>query len=279
MSSRIKKTEFVKPELTVQELSTALYHANQKLEKANRELLQSQKELTEIYVNISHDLRSPITAIRNSIEYLASLDVMDVQELTGTIKMMYGKVNYLEQLINDMFLLSAINSTRKVLHREAVNIGMFLEEFFFSCDADRKYASRRLFLQVPENFPYMVTIDCRMITRVLDNLFTNALKYSQEGASITLSAQWNEDDTVLVTVKDTGCGIAREHLTKIFNRTYMVAEARTPGQLSGCGLGLAIAKAAIESHDGRIWCESEPGKGSSFKFTLPAERIPDTTDL
>lgn len=275
MNKKPERTRFIKPELGVEELSTALYHTNQKLEKANKELLQSQKELTEIYVNISHDLRSPITSIRNSIDYMTSLDLLDTKELMDTIKLINNKVNYLEHLINDMFLLSVINSTKKAIENETVNIGIFLEEFFFSCDADSRYAKRNLYLKVPENFPYLVSADCHMLLRVLDNLFTNALKYSQEGASITLSADRIENN-VLISVSDTGIGIAKEHLTKIFNRTYMVAAARTPGMMSGCGLGLTIAKAIVENHNGRIWCESEYGKGSSFRFTLPTARLSDT---
>lgn len=269
MNSQPSKTEFVKPELTVEELSIALYRTNQKLEQTNEELLHSQKELNEIFVNISHDLRSPITAIRNYMEYLFSIDSLDTEEVLQTIKLMYHKVDYLEQLISDVFLLSSIDSSRKVLQFETVNVGIFLEDFFFNCDADLKYAKRRLCLYVPEDFPYMVSIDCRMLLRVLDNLFSNALKYSAEEASITLSAELIENKTILISVADTGFGVADEHLAKIFDRTYMVSSARTPGQFSGCGLGLAIAKTVIENHDGKIWCESELGKGSIFKFTLP----------
>ncbi|HWT76659.1 MAG TPA: HAMP domain-containing sensor histidine kinase [Mobilitalea sp.] len=263
------KTEFVKPELTVEELSTALYQANLKLEKMNKELAQSQKELSEIYVNISHDLRSPVTALRNFLDYLQSLDSKDCEEYGRTVKLMSDRIHYMEQLINDTFLLSAINSSQKILQLETVNMGIYLEDFFYSCEADRKYGKRRLVLEVPEYFPYQAAIDCRMIYRVLDNLSTNALKYSHEGAVITLSADILDKEEILVTVSDTGIGIAREHLTKIFNRTYMVSPARTPGQITGCGMGLAIVKAIIESHKGRVWCESEPGKGSRFRFTLP----------
>jgi signal transduction histidine kinase len=269
MNTKPVKTEFIKPELTVEELSIALYNVNQKLAQTNVELLQSQKELAEIFENISHDLRSPITAIRNSIEYLLSLNSLDPKEVLQTIKLMYRRVDYLDQLISDVFLLSSIDSSKKVLQFQTINIGIFLEDFFFTCEADRKYAKRRLCLNVPEDFPYMVSIDGRMLLRVLDNLFSNALKYSDDEATITLSAAFIEDNTIHLSVADTGYGIAKEHLAKIFDRTYMVSSARTPGQFSGCGLGLAIAKTVIENHGGIIWCESELGKGSIFKFTLP----------
>jgi signal transduction histidine kinase len=263
------KTEFVKPELTVEDLSIALYHSNIKLDKANKELLQSKKELSEIYVNISHDLRSPVTAIRNTLEYLLLLDNLDMEEVQRLMKLMYGRVNYLEQLINDTFLLSAISSSSKVLHFENIKIGIFLEDFYYGCEVDNKYVDRRLSLEVPDNFPYIALIDTQMIYRVLDNLFTNALKYSTKDDAITLSVELIEEKKILITVADTGIGIAKEHLSMIFDRTYMVSRARTPGDFNGCGLGLSIAKAIVESHDGRIWCESKLGEGSCFRFTLP----------
>jgi len=269
MSAKPKKAVFVKPELTVVELSIALYNANQKLEQTNKELVQIQKEQAEVYANISHDLRSPITAIKNSMEYLLTLDTFDSENFLPTINLMHCRVNYLEQLINDVFLLSSIDSSKNNLQFETVNIGMFLEDFFFSCDADRKYSKRRLYLNVPEDFPYLVSIDCRMLLRVMDNLFSNALKYSSDESSITLSVISTQNNTILISVADTGFGIATEHFNIIFDRSYMVSSARTPGQFSGCGLGLAIAKSVIDNHGGNIWCESELGKGSIFKFTLP----------
>jgi signal transduction histidine kinase len=265
------KAEFVKPELSVEELSIALYQANRKLEQSNKELLHSRQELTEVFVNISHDLRSPVTAIRNSVEYLLSQEELDTEEVLPILQLVNRRVDYLEQLISDVFLLSSIDSSKKIMKLETVNIGMFLEEFFFGCEADHKYAKRRLNLKVPEDFGYMVSIDCKLMMRVMDNLFTNALKYSSEDSSIILSASYSEEK-VTISIKDTGFGIAEEHLSRIFDRTYMVSSSRTPGQMSGCGLGLAISKSIVENHGGTIWCESEPGIGSTFRFTLPIIR-------
>ncbi|MHB8128942.1 MAG: sensor histidine kinase, partial [Mobilitalea sp.] len=237
MNRSARKIEYVKPELAVQELSLALYQANKKLKISNEELLLSKKELTEVFANISHDLRSPITAIRNSLEYILSMDSLEGEDVLSVIHLMYRRVDYLEQLISDIFILSAIDSSHKIFCFDTVNIGMFLEDFYFSCDADRKYAKRQLSLKVPESFPFMVSIDCKMMLRVLDNLFTNAFNYSEDQACVILSAEYNEKNTILISVTDTGYGIAGEHLSKIFDRTYKVESARTPGQSSSCGLG------------------------------------------
>lgn len=266
MNRRAGKTEYIKPELTVEELSIALYQVSKKLKASNEELLQSQKELAEVFANISHDLRSPITAIRSSMDYILSLDSFDKEELLAVINLMHRRVDYLEQLINDIFLLSSIDSSHRVFRFESIEIGPFLEDFYYCCEADKKYSKRKLFMNVPEHFPYRVSMDCKMMLRVLDNLFTNALNYSKDGDSITLSASYSEN-RVIICVSDTGIGIEKENITKIFKRTYMVSSARTPGQ--GCGLGLSIAKAIIDNHGGKIRCESEFGKGSNFIILLP----------
>ena len=105
--------------------------------------------------------------------------------------------------------------------------------------------------------------------RVLDNLFTNALKYSLEDATITLGAMLSSDKkNVIIFVRDTGIGIPASSIQKIFERSYMVSSARTPSS-SGTGLGLSIAKTIIERHNGDIWCESKEGHGSTFYLSLP----------
>lgn len=273
--STTNKQPFIKPELTVEELSLALYEANQNLSQKNKELdeanhkLQlSQQELLDLYTNLSHDLRSPITAIHNSVEYLLSLPNLCTNETSSILTLLMSRIFYLEQMVNDMFLLSSLDSHSKELHLETLSIGLFLEEFFFNCEADLKYEQRTLILSVPTNYPYQVSIDCPLLFRVLDNLFTNALKYSDVDSSITLSVS-HTNQFVTISVSDTGIGIAQEDCERIFDRAYMVSTSRTPSVSSGCGLGLSIAKSIIERHHGKIWCVSEPGKGSTFSFTLP----------
>ncbi|WP_455718320.1 sensor histidine kinase [Anaerosporobacter sp.] len=264
-----QKVPFITPELTVEELTQALYDTSLRLQHTNQELLQSQKEQQEIFTNVSHDLRSPITAIRNSVEYLLSSEKLDEVETNNILQIVLRRIDFLEQLINDVFLLTSIDSTQKTFSFEPINIGMLLEDFFFTCCEDRNYSACKLDLNVPAHFPYQVLADGKMLVRVLDNLFTNALKYSDGDLTITLSACTIDNTTIKITVSDTGMGIAKDHIEKIFNRTYMVANSRTPSTATGCGLGLSIAKSIIEKHNGQIWCESDLGKGSEFSFSLP----------
>ena len=263
------KETFISPELTVEELTKALYQANLDLDESNRVLRKTQKERCEIFSNLSHDLRSPITAIRSSIEYLQSLQTFSPDEVLSVLSLILRKSIQLEQLINDMFLFASLEASEITFHYESLNLGMFLEEFFYSCELDSNYSTCHLSNHVPVSFPYEVSIDPKLMERVLDNLFTNARKYSSTPASITLNAKPLDNHLVEVEVKDTGIGIAKEYLEKIFDRSYMVSAARTPDNRSGCGLGLSIARSIIEHHGGTIWCESTLGQGSSFFFTLP----------
>lgn len=263
-----KKNTFSKPELNTEDLSIALYNVTQKLERANALLEESHKQKDMLFSNISHDLRSPITAIRNSIEYLLSLEEIDKEELTSSLKLMERRSIYLEHLINDVFLLASIDINENMFHEENLNLTYILEDFYFMVAEDNRYETRNLHLDVPEDFECMVSVDSKMLLRVLDNLFTNALKYSHEGASITLNA-YKDDTYAHILVSDTGIGIEAEHLSEIFEPSYMVESARTPSSTTGTGLGLAIVKAIVSHFGGTIWCESIPSEGSTFHFTIP----------
>lgn len=262
------KRLYHKPKLTVDELSAALYVANEELRKKNEELVMMERSRSEMFANISHDLRSPITAIRSAIEYASSLSVLDQEVLLQTFQLITTRIVSLEGLINDIFLMTTLDNRSIEFDMETVPIGPILEEYFYSCEADVKYQERKLLLDVPERFDVKVKIDTPRMIRVLDNLFTNALKYSSDGDQIELGAKQVEEE-IIIWIKDTGMGISNEYIEKIFERCFTISTARTPKSNTGSGLGLAIAKLIIDRHEGRIWCESEVGMGSTFFLALP----------
>lgn len=265
-----KKNEFIPPQLTVEELSEALFTTNLKLEQTNQTLLKAQKERLEFFSNLSHDLRSPITALHSSMDYLALLLRDDTKdpEVFDTLNLMEKRMSYLEKIVNDIFLLSSLDASLKQFHYEEVPISCFLEDFYYSCEADSKYHNRQLSLKVPYLPGCMVHVDTHMLSRVLDNLFCNALKYSNDHDSICLSLE-KISDSVCISVSDSGIGIAPENVERIFERTFQESDARTPGSQSGCGLGLSIVKLIVEQMGGHINCKSTLQKGSTFSFTLP----------
>ena len=139
-----KKIPFSKPELSVEELSHALYEANKKLYAANHELQRQEQNRLEFYANISHDLRAPVTAISNSIEYMLAADNMSQNELKENLMIIQKRTSYIKQLINDIFLLSSLDSSDNKVHKEAVDIRFFLEDYFYMCDADSNYKNATL---------------------------------------------------------------------------------------------------------------------------------------
>jgi len=268
MNYEATKIAFAKPELTVEDLTIALHQANLKLIESNKKLVQSEKKRSELLVNLSHDLRSPITTLQGYVEYLLTYDHLEEQEVFLTLNQMHNKILTLDYLLNEMLMITSLDSFHDSISLQPVQIGSYLSEFFNSCKEDKKYAQRRLSFRVPEHFPYFAMLNPKMFLRVLDNLFTNALKYSSLNDEIILEADLYERE-VIISVTDTGIGIDQKYLTLIFDRTFMISDSRTPEQSMGCGLGLSIAASIMEKHHGKIWCESTLGKGSTFYLSLP----------
>ncbi len=268
MNDDSKKSTFIRPELTVEDLTIALHQANLKLTETNRRLVESEKKRTELLANISHDLRSPITTLQGYVEYLLTFKKLDETEVYFTLQQMHKKFQTLDYLLNEMLLITTLDSSEEKIELIPMQIKDYLLDFYHSYQNDKKYAKRRLSIFIPEDFPYFALLNPKMFFSVLDNLYVNALKFSSENDEIILEARLLGKDIILA-VTDTGIGIDQKHLTRIFERTYMISDSRTPEQSMGCGLGLSIAASILEKHKGRIWCESTLGKGSTFYLSLP----------
>lgn len=268
-----KKNQFHAPQIeseTIESLSEKLLATTVELTRANKELLQLQKERGEMLSNISHDLRAPITAIRSALDYLKSGQNLSSEDLTATIALLDRRTKNLEDLVQDMYYLFCVEDTSKELSPEEVDAGLFLEEFFYDALADHRYDSHDMRLELPASFSCLIKIDIQKFIRVLDNLFTNAAKYTQPGSRITLGASQTPDKRSLqIFVSDNGPGIPEDALPHIFNRTYTVSSARTPGVSGGSGLGLSIVKAIVERLGGTIECRNQTEGGCIFLILLP----------
>ena len=262
------KNHFEKPELSVKELSRALYQSNMELQNANLKLVEQERQRLEFYANISHDLRAPITALSNSVEYMLSYPEISSSEIMDNLKVMQKRIDYMKNLIQDIFLLSSLDSSDTKVHKEQVDMRFFLEDFFYLCCDDSRFQDADLRLNLPEDMNITMRIDPVLMHRVLANLFDNALKYSHPPAYIELGAVLDEH-FLSIYVQDHGIGIADENLQKIFDRSYMVQQSRTPGADASSGFGLSIVKSVIEHHNGTITCESKLNKGSRFIIKLP----------
>lgn len=272
----MKKTTFESPGIeseTIEKLSRQLLQTTQELYRTNEQLQKEQARRKEMLANISHDLRAPITAIRGCIDYLISDRDLSEEDLKSSLQLIDRRTRTLENLIQDMYFLFCVEDTSKDFTYETVDALPFLEEYFYDNLYDSRYDDKDMQLDIPSDLNCKISIDIQKLIRVLDNLFTNAAKYSDPGASITLSAHMACSDTassmLAIQVIDTGIGIPQEALAHIFDRTYTVSSARTPESASGSGLGLSIAAAIIERHGGSISCQSKEGAGSTFSILLP----------
>jgi two-component system phosphate regulon sensor histidine kinase PhoR len=217
----------------------------------------------DFVANISHELRTPLASIRLLVDTLQSGALADPKLASDMLGKISVEVDALAQLARELLDLAMIESGQMPLKLEPTDLHDLAQaqvERFMT-----RAKQKRLALVMNITPGICALADGEMISRVLSNLLHNAIKFTPADGHITASAQV-DGDNVIVSVADTGSGIPTEALTRIFERFYKVDRAR--GQ-SGTGLGLAIARHIVEGHGGRIWAESEPGHGATFRFTLP----------
>ena len=253
---------------SITSLSKKLLFVTEELQKSNLELQTVQKERSDMLANLSHDLRAPVTAIRGAVDYLLADPDCSAEERTSILQLVDRRTKVLENLINDMYDLFCVESSNRPLSLQTVAAAPFLEEYFYSSILDSRYDSHDMQLHLPEDLDCCISIDVDKIIRVLDNLMTNAAKYSEPDTPIILKAEVIEN-FLQISVIDQGIGIPEDALDRVFCRTYTVSSSRTPGSPTGSGLGLSIAKAIAEKHQGTIKCTSTQGQGSTFTLSLP----------
>jgi len=211
--------------------------------------------------NVSHELRTPLTAVRGLLEPLSDGMVKDEETRQRYYDIMLHEVMRLSRLITDLLELSRLQSGREHMDVSAVDLQELLEEIQMNYQIEAEQRGIQLLLKT-DQLPYAMT-DRDRIEQILVILIDNAMRYTPEGGTITLSAKVGE--AIVVSVTDTGCGIAADELPHLFERFYKVDKSRKEG---GTGLGLSIAKQIIDQLGEQITVESVLGKGTSFHFTL-----------
>lgn len=223
------------------------------------------QERREFVANVSHELRTPLTTMRSYLEALTDGAWQDKEIAPKFLQVTQDETERMIRLVNDLLQLSKLDSTEYRLMKDWVNFTELFNRIIdrFEMSKSQKVTFKRTFI----NKERFVFIDEDKITQVLDNMISNALKYSPEGGTVTYRIKESRDQ-ILVSISDEGVGIPKENIKKIFDRFYRVDKARSR-KLGGTGLGLAIAKEMIYAHDGHIWAKSEEGKGTTVYFTLP----------
>ncbi|EOR25761.1 MULTISPECIES: cell wall metabolism sensor histidine kinase WalK [Niallia] len=222
-------------------------------------------ERKEFVANVSHELRTPLTTMRSYVEALYDGAWKDEELAPKFLNVTQNETERMIRLVNDLLQLSKLDSRDYQLNKELVDFIVFYNRIIDRFELTKQ--QNVIFLRKLPKKAAFVEIDEDKLTQVLDNIISNALKYSPEGGKITFSIK-EQEQQIIVSVSDNGVGIPKENIDKIFDRFYRVDKARTR-KLGGTGLGLAIAKEMVEAHGGRIWASSKEGKGTKISFTLP----------
>lgn len=235
------------------------------------ELRRLERVRRDFVANVSHEFRTPLTAIQGFAETLLAGAIDDAQNRVRFLEIILEHARRLARLTEDLLRLSQMDSDRLELEIDEVSVSQIVDSCLATAQHRALENGLELSVKVPSNLP-TVAGDRRRLAEVLQNLLDNARQYTLPGGEIVLSAEAHELEVVF-TVSDTGIGIPRTDQSRIFERFYRVDAARSR-EAGGTGLGLAIAKHLIEAQGGRIWVESELGKGSHFHFSVPIFDVP-----
>ncbi|MEA3327036.1 MAG: ATP-binding protein [Chloroflexota bacterium] len=214
--------------------------------------------------NVSHELRTPLASMKALAETLQEGALEDPPAARRFLLRMETEIDNLTQLVNELLELSRIESGKVPLSFHRIQPCELLKPAVERMSLQAERAGLVLTLECPSELP-VVFADPDRISQVMINLIHNAIKFTPPGGKITVSA-YQDVNFIVFFVRDSGVGIARKDLGRIFERFYKADRARAGG---GTGLGLSIARHMIESHGGYIWAESEDGVGSTFYFSLP----------
>ena len=250
-----------------QTLERKIQERTHELAEANEQLIRLNKAKSDFVSAVSHELRTPLAAVKGYASLLSSGQFGPlVPPQAERLAKIEKHADLLTSLINNLLDIARIESGRVTMASRAINTQELLTTVW---DVIKPQAdAKRIRLHTSLDGVTQLLGDPTHLPRVFVNLLSNAVKYTPEGGVITLSLQLNASG-VVATVEDTGCGIAPEELPKLFQEFYRIANPVNE-QVRGTGLGLALVKRIVEAHHGTLSVASEPGRGSTFSFTLPA---------
>jgi two-component system phosphate regulon sensor histidine kinase PhoR len=230
------------------------------------ELRKLERVRRDFVANVSHEFKTPLTAIQGFAETLLAGALDDPQNRLRFLEIILEHSRRLARLTDDLLKLSKMDADRLELEIRRLTVSQFVESCIETTQRTAAEKDLRVSVNLQEPLPD-IAADRRRLAEVLQNLLDNAMQYTPAGGRIMVSASANGTE-VTFTVSDTGIGIPQADQSRIFERFYRVDVARSR-EVGGTGLGLSISKHLVESHGGRIWVQSEVGHGSQFYFTVP----------
>ncbi|MEV2966792.1 cell wall metabolism sensor histidine kinase WalK [Paenibacillus larvae] len=226
-----------------------------------------ERSRKEFVANVSHELRTPLTTIKSYLEALGDGAIEDPQLSERFLGVTRNETERMIRLVTDLLHLSRLDSNQATLVKTPTNISDMLEEVADRFAVQSRQRKIRIDVSVDARVG-SISIDRDKIDQVLDNLLSNAIKYTADEGIVRIQANRLDHDWVEISVEDTGIGIPKKDLSRIFERFYRVDKARSRN-MGGTGLGLSIAREIVKAHGGSIQLESEYNVGTRVSFTLP----------
>ena len=255
-------------ERELDELCQSLESVRQRLKAAANAEAAAQEERGLLMANLSHDLRTPITAIKGYVEGIRDGVANTPEKRDHYLDTIYSKSLVLEKLVRNMSDFSEYELGRMQYHFEYVEMTAFLADLGEEYRQDAEGLGLTFTSRLPQG-RYLVTADRSKLKRVLDNLVSNAIKYTRDGGRVKMTAG-AKDGLVWCTVRDNGIGIPQQDVGRVFDRFYRVDKARSR-ESGGTGLGLSIASEIVSRHGGTLEIESKEGRGTAITVRLPVE--------
>ncbi len=245
-----------------------------RLKESTDEIVDNEKRNRELVSNISHDLKTPITAIKGYVEGIMDGVADTPEKMDRYIKTIYNKANDMNRLINELTIYSGIDNNRIPYNFQRINVS----EYFNDCveevglDLESKRIELNFYNLVSDDT--MIIADPEQMKRVINNIVGNSIKYlDKENGTIEIRIL-DEVDSIRVEIEDNGRGIAAKDLSRIFERFYRTDESRNSSK-GGSGIGLSIVKKIVEDHGGYIWATSKESEGTCMHFVIRKYREVD----
>jgi len=255
----------------IDELRNACSTMSETIQSQFEGLKESDRLRRELITNVSHDLRTPLASMQGYIEtLLIKNDKLDEAARLGYLQTARKHAVRLGTLIQDLFELAKLDSSSQTTEFESFPITELIQDVMQEFELEARELGIELHLELPAT-PVAVYADIGLIQRVLENLVSNALKFTPAGGTITIATQ-QTTDRIDVSVEDTGLGIREEDIPRIFDRFFR-AESGEEANATSTGLGLAIAKRILELHGSQISVTSRLSEGTRFEFDLPETRL------
>ncbi len=239
-----------------------LFEATQ---QAYETVRKSDEQKTQFIYIAAHELRTPLGAMMG---YASYAEKRVPEKLRKSMRFMVASTVRMRTMVDAMLTIQRLDTGTAILRLDATHIQGVIDKVVSDFEAMAELEGHTLTVNLPDDLP-TIQADAEKVELILSNLISNAIKFTPEGGRIEVSAQ-NYHKGILVSVKDNGAGIAPADQERIFER-FMQLRANHIAGHGGFGLGLTIVKQLVELHEGQVWLESEPGKGSTFFFTLPQE--------